>query len=341
MVIGNEEHKQRVNLSATARTVLDTDFALFGARSRSGFMNRIIETFMPRAEASIDCVLDEYREQLADLLTETDDSCQKQVLIDTLAEDRRRHLRAKIEAYPKGESLLFRLNNANFDRLYDQQAEAENYKTPAKYLKAIFEEYARLSPCERERIYFSDIIEQKIQPAIDAGYLLETTLNTGTYLIRPYAVLADTYGTHVYLVGRSRPKDDPQDRNERIVSVRISRIEKVTPRRRHRFGKLTPDDKRDIEEKLRTVGVQYLVGDAETVTLRLTPTGQRQFLQRAHLRPQPEHVSADGVYTFHCSSLQILHFFTDFGKDVEVLTPSSLREQFARQYREALEIYET
>ncbi len=341
MVIGNEEHKQRVNISAAARTVIDADFALFGAKTFSGFLNRIIETFMPRAEASIDRMLDEYRDRLMGMAVKTKDGEQKQQLIDALVEDRRRHLCEKKESYPKGESVMFRLNNANFEQLYDRQAEAENYKTPAKYLKAILEEYARLSPAEREQVYFSEVIEQTIQPAIDAHYLLEVTLGTGVYWIRPYAVMTDAHSAHVYLVGLSRPKEDPQDRNERIVSVRISRMGKVSSRRRHSFGRITVDDKLDIEEKIRCVGVQYLVGEAEEITLRLTPYGQQEFLQRAHLRPQPIRVSEDGIYTFYCTGRQIRNFFISFGKEAEVLSPPSLRDAFAQSYRDALTVYDT
>ncbi len=339
MVIGNEEHKQRVNLSALARTVLETDFALFGGKTRSGFFNRIITIFAPCADASIDNAVEEYGDQLHGVLADIKDSEQKKSLMDALVDDRRRHLLLKKESYPKGESVIFRLNNENFNELYEDGRERNNYATPAKYLKALFEEYARLSPAERERVYFSEMIDI-LHQAIDRHDVIETVLGNTPFLIRPYAVMADSYGTHMYLVGLSRPKEDPRDENERIVSIRVSRLEGVKRRARHNLGKLTIDNKLDMEEKLRCVGVQYLVGEAENITLKLTPHGQREFLQRAHMRPQPTAVTQDGVYTFYCTPRQIKNFFISFGKDVEILAPLSLREEFVETYREALCAYE-
>ncbi|MBR5134863.1 MAG: hypothetical protein IKV35_04635, partial [Clostridia bacterium] len=63
-VIGNEEHKQRVNVSSLANSVIDTDFAVFGGGTLSGFLNRIIASFADKADASIDVAVEERREQL-------------------------------------------------------------------------------------------------------------------------------------------------------------------------------------------------------------------------------------------------------------------------------------
>lgn len=340
MVIGNEEHKQRVNISAAARTVIDADFALFGAKTFSGFLNRIITSFSQTADASIDNAVEEQRDQLLETLADMEDTAQKQRLMEMLLDDHRRHLCAKKEAYPKGESVMFRLNNANFDMLYVDGKEQDNYSSPAKYLKALLEEYARLSPADRERVYYAQTIEE-VTDAICENAVVDAKLGNGHYLIRPYAVMADNYATHMYLVGMSRPKEDPRDDNERIVSLRVSRLTDVKLRRRHTLGKLTVDDRLDIEEKIRYAGVQYLIGDVETITLRLTPTGRQEFLQRAHQRPQPVKVTEDGVYTFRCTTRQVRHFFISFGKDVEILSPASLREEFVASYAAALDVYES
>ncbi|MBR5134203.1 MAG: WYL domain-containing protein, partial [Clostridia bacterium] len=278
------------------------------------------------------------REQLRGVLAAIDDEGEKERLTALMLEDYRRRLCDKKEAYPKGESIIFRLNNANFNRLYEERVESRHYSAPAKYLKALLEEYARLSPAERERIYFADVIDETLQPAVDAGYVLEIVSGKRTFLVRPYAVAADAYSAHMYLIGLSRPKEDPADENETIASFRVSRLHQVRVRRRHGFGKLTVDDKRDIEKKLHAVGVQYLIGDMDEIRVRLSERGRHEFLQRSYMRPQPVAVEGD-VYAFRCTSRQIKNYFISFGKDAEVLSPASLREEFIETYREAAAQY--
>lgn len=333
----NCEQKQRVNLSSLARSVLENDRALFAhGGSQSGFLNRIITMFSETADASIDAALDERRRVLQTALHKRADSAEKDALIDTLLESYREELLAKKESYPQGESVLFRLNNRNTAWLYDDGAEADNYRTPSKYLKALLEEYARLSPAERERVFFGECIGDVIEPAIDAGYALEIRLGVGTFAVRPYAVLADEFSAHLYLVGLSRPLESP-DAEERIVSLRVSRIEKIRVRKRARA--LNADDKRDIEKKLREVGVQYMVGEREEIVLRMTPQAQAAFRERSYMRPNPDKTEADGVYRFFCTARQIKNYFLSFGKEVEVLSPADLREEFRQHYEDGAAMY--
>ena len=61
-VLGNEDHKQRVNLSSLARSVIEIDQNVFDeGGSLSGFLNRIITAFRDTAEASVDLAVEERR----------------------------------------------------------------------------------------------------------------------------------------------------------------------------------------------------------------------------------------------------------------------------------------
>jgi hypothetical protein len=260
---------------------------------------------------------------------------EKKVLY-ALLEEYRRELQRKQEAWPQGDSVTFRLNNQNFTMLYEDRAESDNYDAPSKYLKALLEEYARLSPCERERICFAGEIERVIEPAIAAGYPLEAMLSGKKCFIRPYAVTADAYGAHMYLIGYSRREGDGE---EMIASFRISRLEKLRLGKRSQRGKLTREEARDIEKKLRRTGVQYLVGQESEILLRLTEAGQREFTQRSYMRPNPDSVEGD-LYRFSCTERQIRNYFFSFGRDVQILEPESLRREFLEGYRQALAVYE-
>ena len=64
-VLGNEDHKQRVNLSSLARSVIEMDQSVFDeGGSLSGFLNRIITAFRDTAQASVDLAADERQQQL-------------------------------------------------------------------------------------------------------------------------------------------------------------------------------------------------------------------------------------------------------------------------------------
>lgn len=330
-ILGNEDHKQRINLSSLAWSVIEMDKSVFDQDgSFSGFLNWIITAFRDKAEASIDRMTAERHRQLLA-------GGYAPAIAQRLAEEYREQLTAKKEAYPQGDSLMFRLNNHNFDILYEQRAESNAYPAPSKYLKALLEEYARLSPSERERVYYSRMIEDTLQPAIDAGYLVDIRVGNKEFWIKPHSVMADPFNSHLYLVGLARRVDKPTER-ETIASFRITRLSE-TKIRRQAGSRITAEEKRQIEKRLQQVGVQYLIGVQDNIAVRLSPLGRQEFLQRSYMRPTPKAVEGD-VYHFTCSPMQIRNYFLSFGKEAEVLEPAFLRKEFADIYRSAARIYE-
>lgn len=329
-ILGNEDHKQRINLSSLAQFVIEMDKQVFDPTgSQSGFLNRVITTFREKAEASIDLMVAERKQQLLASGYASD-------IVKKLVAEYREQLMQKKEAYPQGDSLIFRLNNHNFDILYEERAESVAYSAPSKYLKALLEEYARLAPSERERVYFGRMLEEVVQPAIDAGQLLEVRQDNRKYWVRPHSVMADPFNSHLYLVCMSRRVDRPSDK-ESIISLRVSRLTDAKIRR-HQSGRLSADEKRQIEKRLQQVGVQYLVGLQDHIVVRLTPAGQKMFSQRSYMRPMPCEVNGD-EYHFTCTPLQIRNYFINFGKDAEVKSPEFLRDEFAGIYLAAAELY--
>lgn len=328
-IIGNEDHKQRVNLSSLARTVIEMDRSVFDeGGSFSGFLNRIITAFRNKAEASIDLAVAERRQQFLS------GGCTPEVA-ERLVSEYRQQLKQKTESYPQGDSVIFRLNNHNFEMLYADE-ESTAYSAPSKYLKALLEEYTRLSPSERERVYYAECIEQTLQPALDAGYLLDLYSAGKHFSVKPHSIMADPFNSHLYLIGYARRADKPSEQ-ENIASFRISRLSRAKYRRQS--GRLNADQKRQIEKQLHTVGVQYLVGTGDNIQVRLTPAGKQAFLQRSYMRPVPVSVEGD-VYQFCCTPMQIRNYFLTFGKDAQILAPASLRREFLKIYQEAVQAYE-
>ena len=329
-ILGNEEHKQRLNLSSFAKSVIDMDRGIFDeGGTLSGFLNRIIDQFRFKADASIDEAVSERQYQLIQNGI-SDDILQK------LTDEYRNNLIEKIQAYPQGDSLIFRLNNKNFKFLYEDKAESNNYSAPSKYLKALIEEYTRLSPSERERIYYNELIENVLENAIDTGSILSVKFGQRAFWVKPYSIMADPYNSHLYLVGMSRPEGSSNDESV-IASFRITRLSYVA-RRKHPSGKITIHERKEIEKKIQQVGIQYLIGDNDIITLRLSEAGKREFNQRSYMRPIPYKIEKD-IYHFNCTALQIRNYFFSFGANVEVISPDSIRQEFINRYKDALDSY--
>lgn len=346
-VKGNDEYKQRINLSNYAATILWQDYENYSASMPvAGFLNNIIKNFKAKAKASIDYEVQRYQKRLEDTLSIFGEESMAREIIERLTAEYRSELIQKMRTapLPKGESILFRLNKENFETLYGKDGtngiEASNYSRPSLYLKALFEEFTRLPTCERECFYFTNIITDVEDIAIPNGYLLEITLGKHRYIMRPYKILSDTEQTHLYLAGKSTCVTEPNS-HEKIASFRITNLSReIKILKEDARSPLSKDDIADIEDKIRKVGIQFLVAEPTSeVKLRFHYSGEKLFKQKTHLRPVPVTISEDGVYTFDCSIQQIANYFFSFGRNVEILSPEKLRNDFMVGYQRAYETY--
>ena len=165
----NPEQKQRVNLSLHAQEILEADREQFAPQlTKNGFFNELLYRFAPQAGASISQTLERRRQtillqlenlgmQKKRLDPETAEAVTKALLLPV-----RKELEMKAVSYPKGTSVLFRLSNRNSDLFYDPDwPDAAFYRNkPARYMKALIEEYASHTQYQREAFYFNEWISQ-------------------------------------------------------------------------------------------------------------------------------------------------------------------------------------
>lgn len=203
----------------------------------------------------------------------------------------------------------------------------------------MLEEYAAKTVYQREAIYF-DPQMRLIQAGAANGELLRIRLKKGTWFeVRPYGVLGDRQETYHYLVGLSRP--DGTREPEKPYNFRLSNIVKLDVSFR-RSGRLTEKERTDIESSIRGKGVQFLAQQRETIRIRLTEEGRRDYGSQMHLRPPAQTRTAvdDGAYrweyTFFCTEFQARAYFLKFCGDAKVVAPQSLRDTFAQEYRSGL-----
>ena len=105
---------------------------------------------------------------------------------------------------------------------------------------------------------------------------------------------------------------------------------------------ISKENQSQIESEIKSKGVQFLIGDVESIKVRFTDRGIYSFNHQFHLRPA-EYKKIDGeenTYVFECTRKQALNYLFKFGSDAEVLEPQSVREEFIQRYREACMRYE-
>ena len=338
------EARQHLNLSEFAFEIIENDKSVFLEKSsRQRIINLILHNYMDSADASIDTAIARYRENLLLRLLSIPDGEKKDAVISTLVDAYRNELVQTATNYPKGHAFKIQLDKENYEAMSEWRDDGGYYDgIPGRFLKAVIEEYARKTQYEREGILLRELIDE-LQSCIDAQQLVVITLsgpNHTRHEVRPHSICCDPGCNYHYLVGLTRKVGTTYP--ERIASYRISRINKI--RRSHsRSGKITVAQAREIEQKLRDDGVQFLLQDSETICVRLTEQGKKMYDSQAHLRPIfSKYIKlSDGSwrYTFDCTQMQAEFYFFKFGSEAEVVFPSSLRELFARKYNKAVRVY--
>ncbi len=160
----NSNNKQHLNLSPLAYEVVLSDMFTFGEEKLSGFINTVFEHYCPIAEASIAQTLNRLNGELSKSISDIsgDEKTKKRVL-ESLVSQKKHSLIEKAMSYESGRPFKFWLNKKNLEYLSEPSSECSEdlyYSRRGKYIKSVLEEYARLPYVERERIYFSPLMEE-------------------------------------------------------------------------------------------------------------------------------------------------------------------------------------
>lgn len=338
---GYYEARQHLNLSNFAYNIIDVDKFTFQEKpSFTQMINRIFETYRDYADASIENACANYIEQLEVRLEAIPESSEKKNTINALADSYKERLIETANSYPRECPFKVQMNKQNFEYLASwRDTEGAYDDVPGRFIKAVLEEYSRKPFVERESIIFRSLIE-KINYCIETHSLISITLYSGSrYEVRPYKVLIDQGNNYHYLVGyscRERTKEETPS------SFRVSNIKECEPKG-GRSGRITEQQKKELESKIRSVGVQFLLQNTETIRVRLSKYGKRMYESQIHLRPAFSKREAldegSWIYEFNCTQLQAQYYFFKFGPDAEVLSPESLRKRFSVSYEKALLLY--
>lgn len=341
------DQQVRLRFSRYTEEILKNDMFLFGEARENTFINQVIRNYYPDARASIHMRLEEYENTLSKSLPPDLSAKSSRAFLEELAaieEERLKMLPLSYEKPVKGcKSKPYRLQNDLYCEFTDGSSDFQEnmyYDSLSHYIKTLMEEYAHEPYIRREQIYFKKTFDE-IGEAIAAKKQLLITVSSGdSFYTIPYKVLSDPLTTTNYLTGYSYAPENGKDAkypaSYKIAAIRKIRIQKS------RSGVLHSVEESVLLQNISERGVQFLVSDYAEVKVRFTGEGMRSFERWLHLRPAPFLTmkrESDYILTFHCSLHQARAYFFKFGAMAEILSPRSLREEFAAQYAEACARY--
>ncbi len=363
------ESKHRVNLSEYASLIIKDDIRNFYSLSDkeipNEFFNTIFINFYKEANASISRRLDDKKQELEDLYSNT--KLDKKTISDLIKKQQnkeRESLLNKIYKYGKSSyQPIIRLNTLSKTIIKDC-SEDEHYLSIPSYLKAIYEEYALLPAYERERIFFYDKYKtiddtiklnaqvtdeskrQCLKVTLAEKHQENNTKKARVFFVSPYKILPNITNSYNYLVGCALEKDSKLTKKDSTInSFRISNItdirtESTTPS--NHPGYISKEKQNEIESLIKERRVDFITGDTIKVVVRFSNKGLDYLKRQIYMRPNNYEIIDDNknIYAFNCTKLQAISYFFKFGWDVEILEPLELRKDFIYRYESALKTYQ-
>ena len=336
----------------------------FRVAEKATFLNRIIQNFHGKAQASYATGLNqreaEWRrvlEKVADLRQCLDEEKLRKKKIDpktfsdsaiweALREDYLNAVRSGLKKPEKGKHFTFRINNNNRDMLEgSRESDLEIYATVQDYIKALLEEYASLSYYNREEIFYKDLMEE-IQMYIDTNKLIEirkgdtdkgaSSKKSNALQLVPYRIIPDKARNYHYLIGVLLQKDKKTNLSLRISDIgSIRKIHALTSSER-----LDSKYTKELDKLLVKKGAAFIGMPSVYSIVKLTPKGINMYRRMLFLRPPYIKIYNQNEYLFDCTTKQLEFYFFKFGKEAVIIGPSGIRKYFHKEYSKASEVYE-
>lgn len=324
----NAEQRLTLTLSDLAGAVIEEDKENFSPKSPSDYFCRIFENFYETSQASIGMTLQRQEEALHGILGANATpavikALQKQKESELLA------LKNSIEIGDTEDSI--RLHNRTVDILLDCEAlEGKYYRRVRLYMQAVLEDYFRLSPAQRERVYFAKDF-QLVEQAIAEKRQLKVSVSSGkTFMVHPYKLMTDKLSNGWYLICYTRRPGESVE-NKRISTLRVAHLQSVELTSYK--ASIDRREQQELSKNLGTRGVQFLTAEPCLIRVKMTEKGKKKYAGMVTMRPRC-HKKVGDVWEFYCTKLQAKRYFCRMAADCQILEPLDLREDLIR-YLEA------
>ena len=326
-----EKENFNVKVSNKIVEILDRDMEIFNQKNRNSMINKIILTYLKIKNQ------DDIQEKMFYDIKNMDVnmSAEKE---KKLKEIIRKNLYETLKI-KKGNSKLinFHLNKKTFQECKSLGENLNYFDT--EFFRVIFEWYSLKAKYEREQILFYEEI-LIIKEAIEKKYELEFKVkdNNGKLLkitnSYPFGIFESKDENYNYLV--------TADNNEKLYSTRISNIMNLLLIRK--IFSVSKEVQEKAKERIKNR--YYGIGNIIRCKIEFTEIGYRNFKVISHLRPNPiepnpiEQDQKNRILTFNEPEDSLFFYFRQFGENIKVLEPESLKQKLKGFYKKALESYE-
>lgn len=228
--------------------------------------------------------------------------------------------------------------------------------TLRRFLKAVYEDYALLSDCERERLLFADniikineVIKQNGSRYYSFIYAYSNMYCREKRRIRliPYRIVSDEYKMYNYLVCLSDEKSAGKE--FKSDSYRISRLSGLSIAEKLSQKEYSSVTEYERLKEVHVKSVKHLLSDprfgsdeSDISKVYLTEKGVEMFGKILYQRPilkGNEKPNPNAVNEFISPPIQVKYYFNKFGKDGVILSPSDSFEEMRKLYVEGAEAY--
>lgn len=199
----------------------------------------------------------------------------------------------------------------------------------SEYFRNMFASYAALPQDKREGIIFKEQKNALLRAIKEKKKVFVCTTNSVTRAIEiaPYALSTTKEELHCYLIATN---------GKGCIPLRLSRITSVTI-----LNKDAEFDETQVSifERMLVHGPQFTYSPYEQeIKVQLSPKGIKKF-QKIYLhRPIPVSIEKD-IYTFRCSYVQAVQYFSRLGPDAYVISPTQVRDEIQSFYRRGYNFY--
>ena len=321
-----EKENFNVKVSNKIVEILDRDIEMFNQKNRNSIINKIILTYLKIKNQ------DDIQEKMFYDIKNMDVnmSAEKE---KKLKEIIRKNLYETLKI-KKGNSKLinFHLNKKTFQECKSLGENLNYFDT--EFFRVIFEWYSLKAKYEREQILFYEEI-LIIKEAIEKKYELEFKVkdNNGKLLkitnSYPFGIFESKDENYNYLV--------TADNNEKLYSTRISNIMNLLLIRK--IFSVSKEIQEKAKERIKNR--YYGMGNIIRCKIEFTEIGYRNFKVISHLRPKAiEQDQKNRILTFNEPEDSLFFYFRQFGENIKILEPESLKQKLKEFYKKALESYE-
>lgn len=236
---------------------------------------------------------------------------------------------------------IFHNDETNYDKTLSIQPTKESEKnisyietcllqenTLSGFIRYMVISYLSLSQVDREKIIFRKETEEVFRSINEKKQLFIQARGKKSYVISPYALVSSKEEMHNYLLAKT---------NEGYRSYRLNRIASV--KTLDEVSIFSKEDKM-MFERMQKYGPQYHYElDEEPVLVKLTDKGKILFHDLYVHRPICDSIQ-DDVYEFKGSHVQIVFYFSRFGKEAYIVSPNDVRKELYYFYKESFQHYQ-